>query len=167
MQLFINYAHSDKTAAEQIVNFLSAHGYDCWFEKLLPKQDWEADLLAAITACDGMIDVLSPESIPNQWCQWELAQAVKLGKPVLPVVVRMPVELPAALDAHSWIDGSEGMDENTLEPLLNDLKNLERFVISSKGVLHAPEHPHGIPAQAMESNIPPGMRSPGRDITKD
>ena len=166
MRLFINYAHSDKTAAEQIVNFLLAHGCDCWFEKLLPKQDWEAELLAAITQCDGMIHMLSPESIVNQWCQWELAHAVRLGKPVLPLVVRMPVDLPSALDAHSWIDVSEGLDENTLEPLLDDLKSLQRFILSSNTVLHAPEHPHGIPAQAMESNVPPGMR-PGRDITED
>src|SRR5690349_14029874 len=166
MRLFINYAHSDKTAAEQVVDFLSGHGCGCWFEKLLPKQDWEAEILAAISQCDGMIVVLSPESAVNQWCQWELVHAAKLGKPVVPLVVRMPVELPSALDAHSWIDVSEGMDENVLEPLLDDLKNLQRFIVLPDTLVHAPDRPHGIPAQAMESNVPPGMR-PRRDITED
>ena len=167
MHLFINYAHSDKDQVEQMVNLLRENGHHVWFEKLLPKQDWTADLLAAITACHAMIYALSPDSVGVEWCQWEVAQAVRLGKPIIPLVVRTPVNIPPMLTGLSWVDISEGVDENTVLPLLTDLTNMKDFITSPDSAHEFPEHPHGIPAQAMGTIVPPGMRGGGPQATEE
>ena len=165
MRLFINYAYSDKSDVEQVIHALREKGHEVGLEKLLPNQDWEAELSAAIGLSDAFIYALSPESVAVEWSQWAFAQAVKFDKPVIPLVLKTPVDVPASLSGQSWVDVSEGLDDNTIAPLLSALRNLESFSVSSAPV--APEHPRGIPAQAMGTIVPPGMRGGSMQVTED
>lgn len=168
MRLFINYAHFDKAQVEQVVDLLRKRGHEPWFEKLLPNRDWEADLLAAITACDGLIYALSPDSVVTEWCQWELAQAIKLNKAIVPLLVHMPVNVPQAISGIRRVDISEGLTEIAAARLLGSVGRLENFQVPSDAPPPvAPEHPRGIPAQAMETVVPPGMRGRSQQITED
>jgi TIR domain len=168
MRLFINYAHSDKAEVEQVVSALRKDGHEVWFEKLLPGQDWEAILLQAISASDGLIYALSSDSVVTQWCQWELVQAVKLGKPVVPLVVTTPVKIPETIKGLRRVDISDGVSGSALAQLLGVVRRLENFQISADAPEPvAPEHPLGIPAQAMGTMVPPGMRGGSPQATEE
>jgi TIR domain len=168
MRLFINYAHSDKAEVEQVVTALRKEGHEVWFEKLLPGQAWEAILSQAIADSDGLIYALSSDSMVTQWCQWEFAEAVKQGKPVVPLVVTTPVAVPETIKGLRRVDISEGVSGRALAQLLSVVRRLENFQIAADAPAPtAPEHPRGIPAQAMGTTVPPGMRGGSPQVTEE
>ncbi len=168
MRLFIIYSHSDKTEVEHVAALLHEGGHELWLEKLLPGQEWEAIVSEAITSSDGVLYALSPDSVVTEWCQWEFAQAVKLGKPVVPMLVRVPVTIPEAVKSLRRVDISEGVSAIAAARLLGSVGRLENFRIPEDAPAPtAPEHPRGIPTQAMGTMIPPGMRGGSPETTED
>jgi hypothetical protein len=153
MRLFISYAHEDVKPVQQLVDILRAGGYEAWFDmRLLPGQDWQAELLAGITACDAFVYVLSPSSLESDWCRWEFAEAVKLGKPVLPVLLRKAA-IPPAISRYQYVDFSDGIDLLDVARLIGGLANLS-VTIPRENVPAAPQKPKGVPAQAVQP-LPP------------
>ena len=51
--------------------------------------------------------VLTPESVASEWCQWEFAQAVHMGKKVVTVLLA-ECELDGVLGDHQYIDFTRG-----------------------------------------------------------
>ncbi|MBN1201919.1 MAG: SUMF1/EgtB/PvdO family nonheme iron enzyme [Anaerolineae bacterium] len=148
MRLFISYAHVDRPLVAQLVSILRAGGCDPWFDhRLLPGQDWQAELLRAIRACDGFVYALTPESVASEWCRWEFAEAVKLGKPVVPVLLQAGTQLPDALIRLQYADFSDGATPEAVAALMG---GLTRIAVRLKpgDVPPAPSQPRGVPAQA-------------------
>src|SRR5690349_1032841 len=88
-RLFISYAHEDKALAKHIVEMLQAGGCDPWFDhKLVAGHLWDQQLQDEIRGCDVFIYVLTPHSAKSEWCYWEFCEAVKLGKAIVPVMLR-------------------------------------------------------------------------------
>src|SRR5262245_4120501 len=108
MRLFTSYAHEDIFQVTQLVELLREAGHDTWFDhRLLPGQDLQQKLLEAITEADGFLYALSPYSISSDWCQWEYAKAVELGKSIIPVLLKSDTELPDGLKRHQYADFTE------------------------------------------------------------
>lgn len=167
MRLFINYAHGDKHEVDQIIELLREGGHEPWSEKLLPGQEWESIISEAIQSTDAVIYALSPHSIVTEWCQWELAQAVKLGKSVIPLIVNTPVNTPQAISSFRAVDISAGINPIAVARLLGSLAHLDEYRVAADAIPAAPEHPRGIPAQAMGTMVPPGMRSGSSQATEE
>lgn len=145
--VFICYARVDRFQVIQIVEILERAGLDAWFDyRLLPGQDWQAILLDAITACDAFIYVLSPESIASEWCQWEFAHAVELGKPIVPVCVQTNINPPPAIQRYHWADFSQGVTALSAVELIGGLNRA--FVVPQSDKPNAPSQPRDLPAQA-------------------
>jgi uncharacterized protein YraI len=147
MRLFISYAHVDKPIVQDwIVSKLLAGGHDVWFDaRLIAGQKWKQQLGDEIKRSDALVYCITPESIASEWCQWELAKAVDLSKPVIPVLLQARTQLPDQLKKVQYVDFSEGPTGDAVARLMGGLQNL-----SLSQIPPPPADPQGKPAQAIE-----------------
>ena len=104
-RVFISYSRKNLDAVTQLVQDLEAVGIDAWHDQTLTGgQHWWNDILANIRGCDIFIFALSPESWSSEACRSELAYVLRLGKPILPVLV------------------ADGINMNLLTPPLNEIQ---------------------------------------------
>jgi len=143
---FVTYAHTDLWQARQVVDALREGGHQVNFEdRLTDEADWKAPLEKAISACDALIYMLSPESAASEWCQWELAQAVTLGKPVIGVQLETNTVLSPALKLLPSIDMVQGL---TPEGTARLISGLERMAKLDSATFPIPASPAGKPSRA-------------------
>src|SRR5688500_7504403 len=149
MRLFISYARIDITQVKQVVEILRTGGHDPWFDRALQVgEDWKAQLQKALSECDAFVYALTPDSVKSEWCQWEFAEAVRLGKPVIPILVREETILPPAISARQYADFSDGATGEAVARLLGGLSALAQKI--PKKDVHAPAAPSGTPASVDE-----------------
>lgn len=100
-KIFVSYSRDDVAFADQLVAALDhlryrpiidrheAHGGD----------DWKKRLGALILTADTVVFVMSPHSAVSEICRWELEEAERLGKRLIPIVcepfdrAKLPVRL--------------------------------------------------------------------------
>lgn len=147
MQLFISYAHVDKPIVKDwIVDKLASGGHDVWFDaRLVAGQEWKQQLSDAIERSDALVYCITPESIASEWCQWELAKAVELEKPVIPVLMQARTKIPKTLNELQYVDFSDGPTGDAVARLMGGLQQLSPVQIPS-----APTNPQGEPPQAVK-----------------
>ena len=147
MRLFISYAHVDKPIVQDwIVSKLVAGGHDVWFDaRLIDGQGWKQQLSDAIERSDALVYCITPESIDSEWCQWELAKAVELEKPAIPVLMQARTNIPETLSELQYVDFSDGPTGDAVARLMGGLQQLAPAQIPP-----APADPKGKPAQAIE-----------------
>lgn len=164
MDLFISYAHADRRRVEQdVVNLLRNGGHNPWYDlNLTVGQDWQAELFQTIAEADAVIYVLSPTSVRSEWCEWEVQSAMKLGKAVIPIMLKKTVT-PDFLATVQYVDFVRGADATSTARLLSGLRSLEDAQQSGKQldeinvtIAHqstigfqgtVPDKPEGLPAQ--------------------
>lgn len=123
MQLFVSYAHSDEHRVKKLVEILQDGGHTAWFDhRLLGGQDWQAQLQNAILRADVFVYALTPNSAQSEWCRWEMAQAVGMHKPILPVMLKK-TNLPPGLQAIQYIDFTKGVTANGIAKMFHSLQN--------------------------------------------
>ena len=104
-RVFVSYSRNNLDAVTQLIEDMNAVGIVTWHDQALTGgQRWWDNILANIRECDIFIFALSPESWDSEACKSELNYAVKLAKPILPVLV------------------SEGININLLSPPLNEIQ---------------------------------------------
>lgn len=107
-RVFISYSRQNLDAVTQLVDDLHAVGIEPWHDQTLTGgQRWWDKILANIRECDVFIFALSPESWDSEACKSELGYVVRLGRPILPVLV------------------SEGININLLPPPLNEIQVMD------------------------------------------
>ena len=72
-------------------------------EDVPPASEWREELASGIQAAHTFVFVLSPRSVESDYCRWELGEAVRLGKRLIPVVIRDVKEAPAQLAARQYV----------------------------------------------------------------
>lgn len=165
MRIFFNYAHVDLGAVEEIAAFLTDNQHEIVSQtQLLPTDDWVAKLTEQIAAADVMIYALTPDALAAEWCQWNLAQAIQQGKPVIPALLRESSSLPDSLAALPFVDFAQGMSVEDRAALTQALSNLSAYIVNSVQALDAPTAPGGIPAQAVGSVDISRANSPRRTL---
>lgn len=89
LKVFISYSRDDMAFADELVAGLE---YDGGFEVAIDRhsvhegEDWRARLGALIAGADTIVFVLSPTSAASSICKWEVEEAERLSKRVLPVL---------------------------------------------------------------------------------
>lgn len=128
MKIFISYAHDDTAVVIDVARALDIH--DVWFDhRLSVGKDWWDEIERQIGACNCFIFLLSPTSVASEYCQQELEVALRLHKPIAPVMIQeMPI--PQNLSKYQVINIASGLTTETIARLLNGLFEIERQVFN-------------------------------------
>ena len=112
MAAFVSYSRAWFYFAEDLALALGQHGVDVWFDvhRLRPADDWEAEIEAALRACDGLVLVASADALSSPHVRAELELARQLGKPIV-VVLAEHVDLPDALADAPRLDLCTGFEQ--------------------------------------------------------
>ena len=93
LRVFISYSRDDLDFADQLDAALDACGFESVIDRhgISGGEDWKRRLGNLISEADTVVFVLSPTSARSEICAWEVEEAARLGKRILPVNCR-PLE---------------------------------------------------------------------------
>lgn len=125
-KFFFAYAREDSEFVLRLANDLRQAGVSLWLDQLdvNPGQRWDHAVEEALSRCDGMLAVLSPDSVASQNVMDEVSYALEEGKLMVPLLLR-PTSMPFRLRRVQYVDFTPGYDRG-LGQLLNALDNARR-----------------------------------------
>src|SRR5215475_12125828 len=93
LKVFISYSRRDLSFADQLVTVLEWQGFTAIIDRkgIHGAENWEQRLGQLILAADIVVFVLSPASATSEVCAWEVEEATRRGKRIVPVICR-PLE---------------------------------------------------------------------------
>ena len=105
IKYFFSYARKDTEFALKLAQKLRAAGVDLWLDQLdiLGGQHWDLAIDKALKTCQGMIVILSPESVASYNVMDEVSCALEERKLVVPVLLRR-CDIPFRLRRVQYID---------------------------------------------------------------
>lgn len=107
-RVFISYARKDTLEfADQLAAALVACGFDPDLDRedIGGGEDWRARLTAMLIGADTVVFALSPGSLGSDICKWEVAEAERLSKRIIPIVAHPIGQIapPGRLSALNYI----------------------------------------------------------------
>jgi hypothetical protein len=107
LRVFVSYSRDDLDFADQLNAALDACGFECLVDRhdISAGEDWEQRLANLISEADTVVFALSSSSARSERCAWEVEEAQRLNKRILPIVCR-PLEgaiLPPRLRELNYI----------------------------------------------------------------
>ncbi len=109
LKVFISYSRADEAFADELRLGLEDKGYTIEIDKHSIRQgeEWKARLRQLIAACDTVVFVLSPDSARSETCRWEVDEAHRQAKRIVPVLHRGLQEAPRGKrpDGSPWPEG--------------------------------------------------------------
>src|SRR5262249_27490165 len=93
LRIFISYSRDDLEFADQLTAALDTCGFECFIDRhgISGGEDWKRRLGNLIRDADTVVFVLSSTSARSEICAWEVEQAARLSKRILPVICQ-PLE---------------------------------------------------------------------------
>jgi hypothetical protein len=90
LNVFISYSRDDLTFADQLDEALLPCGFAATLDRhgIEGGEDWRRRLHSLIRDADTVVFVLSPSSAGSEVCAWEVEEAARLGKRIIPVLCR-------------------------------------------------------------------------------
>jgi TIR domain len=90
LRVFISYSRDDLKFADQLDAALNTCGFECLIDRhgISGGEDWKRRLGNLISEADTVVFVLSPSSANSEICDWEVEEAARLNKRILPVNCR-------------------------------------------------------------------------------
>lgn len=130
--IFLSYRSTEAEFALRLAADLKNAGVNLWMDRLdiKPGDDWPKALQAGLDHSVAMLAVVSPEYVASGHCMREVARAVRLGLPIIPLLLRpvtkkedwpMDLERLQYVDFTSWPD--EGAYLKTVRSLIRSLKS--------------------------------------------
>jgi WD40 repeat protein len=105
--VFISYSRRDGEFASRLHDALAERGYDVWIDRddIPPSAKWFDEIRAGVAGADGVVFVISPDSVASEVCVRELELATDLGKRIVPAVCREPdgIPVPEAAASLNWV----------------------------------------------------------------
>lgn len=88
LRVFISYSRDDLAFADQLVAGLELCNFDPTLDRhaISGGEAWEQRLGALIREADTVVFVLSPASAASKVCAWEVGEAMRLNKRIVPVL---------------------------------------------------------------------------------
>jgi hypothetical protein len=92
-RVFISYSRDDLDFADQLAAALDFSGFECFIDRegISGGEEWKRSLGGLIREADTVVFVLTPNSACSPICDWEVEEATRLNKRILPIVCR-PLE---------------------------------------------------------------------------
>ena len=93
LRVFISYSRDDLDFANQLTAALDFSGFECFIDRvgISGGEEWKRSLGGLISEADTVVFVLTPNSARSPICDWEVEEATRLNKRILPIVCR-PLE---------------------------------------------------------------------------
>jgi len=90
LNVFISYSRDDLGFSDQLDAALGLTNFDTTIDRrgISGGEDWKSRLGNLIRGCDTVVFVLSPSSAQSEICAWEVGEAIRLGKRIIPVLCR-------------------------------------------------------------------------------
>lgn len=127
MRIFVCYARVDKPTCIQVVELLDVH--EVWYDqRLTAGQKWWKEIQYRLEWCEGLIYLISPDSLESEYCRREFEIAQSLDKHIFPVLIEPDITLPETLSHIQYIDLSEGLGAGTAQDLLQALHVAEKDI---------------------------------------
>jgi WD40 repeat protein len=97
LKLFISYSREDVAFADQLASALRLCGFEPFVDRhsMAGGEEWQRRLGNLIVDADTIVFILSPASAASEICGWEVTEAVRLSKRILPVLCRPLQGAPA------------------------------------------------------------------------
>ena len=152
MRLFISYARVDRYYCSQIVEMLDVH--EVWYDnRLHAGQQWWEEIQRRLEWCEGLIYLLSPDSVTSEYCQRELQIANAMGKHIFPVLIQARTPIPDSVKHIQYADLSKGLTTDAVKLMLNSI------YIAERTARHVAVTPNGTPIMQPVS-VPAQIPSP-------
>ena len=124
LKVFVSYSRADLAFADELASGLDVMGFQALIDRhaIREGEDWKGRLGTLIAEAGTVVFVLSPDSARSSVCAWEVEEAARLSKRIMPVLWR-PVEgLPAparlaALHYTRFDPGEDGKPRSFMEGL--------------------------------------------------
>jgi TPR repeat protein len=86
LRVFISYSRQDLDFADQLAAALDSSGFECFIDRegISGGEAWKRRLGNLISEADTVVFVLSPDSARSETCNWEVEEAARLNKRILP-----------------------------------------------------------------------------------
>src|SRR5262245_49363788 len=86
LRVFISYSRDDLDFADQLAAALDLSGFECFIDRegISGGEEWKRRLGNLISEADTVVFVLSPDSARSETCNWEVEEAARLNKRILP-----------------------------------------------------------------------------------
>src|SRR6516165_6262333 len=86
LRVFISYSREDLDFSDQLAAALDSSGFECFIDRegISGGEAWKRRLGNLISEADTVVFVLSPESARSETCNWEVEEAARLNKRILP-----------------------------------------------------------------------------------
>jgi len=96
LKVFVSYSREDAPFADELVDGLDLLGFATTIDRhsILEGEDWKKRLGALIADADTVVFILSPASVTSAVCAWEVEEAHRLSKRILPVLWKPVGETP-------------------------------------------------------------------------
>jgi uncharacterized protein len=93
LRVFISYSRDDLDFADQLTAALDFSGFECFIDRegISGGEEWKRSLGGLIGEADTVVFVLTPNSARSAICDWEVDEATRLNKRILPIICR-PLE---------------------------------------------------------------------------
>lgn len=113
--VFISYSRADKAFARQIYLALEENGFSPLMDTqaINPAEPWQERLTSMIEECDSVVFVLTAPFLASEPCQFEVSEAGRLGKRMIPLVPAPleDVSVPDALARLNYIFFYENLNK--------------------------------------------------------
>src|SRR5208282_1000770 len=107
LAVFLSYSRDDLNFADQLEAALQSLKYDVAIDRqgISGGEDWRARLGGLIRDADTIVFVLSPSSVDSELCKWEVEEADRLGKRIIPVSCRPlgDATVPSQISALNYV----------------------------------------------------------------
>src|SRR5271157_236917 len=171
LRLFLCHSSGDKPAVRDLYRRLKGDGFAPWLdeEELLPGQDWQQEIPAAVRACDVVIIFLSQRSVGKEgYLQREIRDALYVAeeKPegtifIIPVKLE-EVEVPKRLSQWQWANLFQEGGYQRLVRALNLRASAIDVTVAAHGARETVEAkgPASVEPTEGEARLPPAAPQP-------
>lgn len=116
MKVFISYSGADEKWADRLRKALAPQGVEVWnpASQISPGENWGLKYGKALQNSDGVVVLLSPDSVKSDWVRHEIEYALsspQFRDRLIPVVVRATDEIPWILRKLNVIRATKDDDE--------------------------------------------------------
>ena len=90
LNVFISYSRDDLGFSDQLDMALGLTGFGTTIDRhgVFGGEDWKTRLVNLIRDANTVAFVLSPSSARSEICAWEVGEAIRFGKRIIPVLCR-------------------------------------------------------------------------------
>jgi formylglycine-generating enzyme len=143
-RIFVSYSHVDTEKAKQVIDQLRRvyAPNNVWYDdQLHAGLDWQQEILKQVANCDVLVYLLSNESITSPACQKEFAEAKRLQKPCVSVLIRDRTNLSSELARIQYVDMKHGIDADNIARLFRSINEEFERLKKAPDVIQMPSVP--------------------------